>query len=66
MIRFNDTTQHFDAYLVMEEGNAITSPQRVIFNSQFSQILSLMVATLEMDLPLVILSKAIMAIFLVS
>ena len=38
MLRFNDTTQLFDAFLVAESGNATTVPQRTQFNSQFSVV----------------------------
>jgi hypothetical protein len=38
MIRFNDTTQHFDAYVVIESGSATSIAQRTIFNGQYTII----------------------------
>lgn len=38
MIRFNESTQHFDAYVVIESGSATTGTQRTIFNSQYSVV----------------------------
>lgn len=38
LLRFNDTTGLFDAFLIAEAGNATTVQQRTQFNSQFSVV----------------------------